>query len=246
MPILRRLTLASVAAITLAAAGAVTVTPAYAANPFERGPAPTVASIEADPRLVRHRPDHRRPQQRLRLRRRHHLLPDQHRGRHVRRRRHLARLHRVAVQRRLARPAAGLAGLRRDHHRHPVHAGPAGQPRAAVAGRAELPGQHQRGAHQDRRHPARRDGPLDGRRRQPGGGQYPADAAGRHPADAVAQHQELVVGAGADHGHRRRERHGRAGRVALRAVLHQPAGQPGQGVPGAEQRLATRRPPRRT
>jgi len=47
VPILRRLTLASVAAITLAAAGAVTVTPAYAANPFERGPAPTVASIEA-------------------------------------------------------------------------------------------------------------------------------------------------------------------------------------------------------
>jgi predicted dienelactone hydrolase len=45
--ILDRLILASATAITLVAGGAAIGTPAYAANPYERGPAPTVASIEA-------------------------------------------------------------------------------------------------------------------------------------------------------------------------------------------------------
>ena len=98
-------------------------------NPYERGPAPTNSQYRGEPRLVRDVPDHGLLAERQRLRRRHDLLPDRHLGRHVRRGRHLPRLHRLPVEHRLAGPAAGLAGLRRVHHRHQHHLGPARQPR---------------------------------------------------------------------------------------------------------------------
>src|SRR3954447_10194264 len=80
------------------------------------------------PRPVRHRPAERVLAQRLRLRRRRHLLPDQHRRGHLRRRRHLPRLHRDLVQHQLARAADRLARLRGHRHRDQLGARPARLP----------------------------------------------------------------------------------------------------------------------
>ena len=68
----------------------------------------------------------------IRLRRRHHLLPDRHQPGHFRRGRHLARLHRALVQHQLARAADRLARLRGHRHRDQLAASTS-QPAAATS-----------------------------------------------------------------------------------------------------------------
>ncbi len=213
-----------------------------AANPYERGPAPTNTSIEA-PQGPFATATVTVPASGARgfgggtI-----YYPTSTSRGHVRRGGHLTGLHRDPVERRLARTAAGLAGLRGDHHRHPVPPRLPGQPRYPAAGRAGLP----------HRPPARSgpgstptrlgvDGPLDGRRRLASRPprtrpalQAAIPLAGWHTTKnwSTVAVPTLVIGAESD----------TTAPVAqpLRAVLHQPAGHSRQGVPGAEQRQPLR------
>ncbi|CAD5987393.1 protein of unknown function [Streptomyces sp. KY70] len=207
-------------------------------QPLRARPGPHQRLHRGEPRLVRHLPDLRLLARRERIRRRHHLLPDLHRRRHVRRGRHLARLHRLPVLHRLARPAPGLAGLRGLHHRHQHHPRPARQPGPPAPVRAGLPDPAQLGTDPGRRLPARRDGPLDGRRRLAGSGQEPYVVEGGDPADRLEHRQDLARTAHAHAGGGGGRRHGRAGRHPLRAVLRVAARLAGQGLSGAAGCLA--------
>lgn len=156
-------------------------------EPVRAGPGPDHRDPGGQPRSVRHVLAERVLAERVlaehdRLRRRRHLLSDQHQRGHLRRHRDLAGLHRRVVQHQLARATARLARLRGDRHRDQHPAGPAGQPRPATARRVGLPGRAQLGAYPDRQQSTRGGRPLDGRRREPGGGVGTAVAAGRGAA----------------------------------------------------------------
>ena len=144
MPHLKRLVLVVVTALAVTFGGQ--VTPALAANPYERGPGPTVRQRRSRPRRVRHRPDHRLLAPRQRLRRRHDLLPDQHRRR-APSARSRSRPGFTASQSSIAwlGPRIASQGFVVFTIDTITDLRPAGQPRPPAAGGAGLPDQQQLG-----------------------------------------------------------------------------------------------------
>ena len=113
-----RLVLAAVATSALLVAPTTTQAAFSADNPYQRGPAPTEQSISSTrgPYAVSKVSISELAD--LAVRQRHDLLPHQHLRRQVRCRLHLARLHRLRVLDRLARPAARILRIRRRHVQH--------------------------------------------------------------------------------------------------------------------------------
>ena len=224
MPHLKRLVLVVVTALAVTFGGQ--VTPALAANPYERGPAPTDASIEAArgsfaiaQTIVARTGVSGFGGGTI-------YYPTSTSAGHLRRGRHLARLHRYEssiawLGPRLA--SQGFVVITIDTNYHP---GPARQPRPAAAGRAGLPdpapARCAPGSTRTRLgvmgHSMGGGGTLEAAEHRPTlQAADPADRRGTPTKTwSGVRVPTLIIGA--------RERHRRPVGVARRAVLHQPAG----------------------